>query len=150
MTAHGSICRTKPFLYTKLTDEDYSLSLRKLQVLPLLSECLLSLYTRFEEAGISPNVTFQSEGFHVNADEDALKRVFLNLPIWLPRPISSSCRQREESPARSRIWAIRSRAKSRMKNSMMIPNPERRSAGEAIWSWPWTAARSLCRLCAAY
>ncbi len=71
--------REEMFLYTKLTDEDYSLSLRKLQVLPLLSECLLSLYTRFEEAGISPNVTFQSEGFQVNADEDALKRVFLNL-----------------------------------------------------------------------
>jgi len=74
------------FLYTKLTDEDYSLSLRKLQVLPLLSECLLSLYTSFEEAGISPNVAFQSEGFQVNADEDALKRVFLNLlldTLWL-------------------------------------------------------------------
>ncbi len=22
--------------------------------------------------------------------------------------------------------------------------------GRGIWSWPWTAARSLCRLCAAY
>lgn len=67
------------FLYTKLTGEGYSLALRKLQALPLLSECLLSLYTRFEEKGISPNVAFESEGFQVNADEDALKRVFLNL-----------------------------------------------------------------------
>lgn len=67
------------FVYTKLAGEDYVPCLRKLQALPLLSECLLSLYTRFEETGISPHVAFESEGFQVNADEDALKRVFLNL-----------------------------------------------------------------------
>lgn len=67
------------FLYTKLTSEGYSLPLRKLQALPVLGECLISLYTRFEETGISPHVAFESEGFQVNADPDALKRIFLNL-----------------------------------------------------------------------
>jgi len=67
------------FLYTKLSSEDFSLSSTDIQVLPLLGECLLGLYSRFEELGISPEVSFESEGFCVAADEEALRRVFLNL-----------------------------------------------------------------------
>ncbi len=67
------------FLYTKLTSEEFSLSLEKIQVLPLLSDCLLSLYTKFEDLGAEPNVTFESENFSVRADEEALRRIFLNL-----------------------------------------------------------------------
>ena len=70
------------FLYTKLTAEDYMLpqeNMKKLQVLPLLGECLLSLYTSFEEEGFSPEVAFQSEDFCVLGEEDALRRIFLNL-----------------------------------------------------------------------
>ena len=67
------------FLYTKLSSEEFELSIRKLQVLPLLGDCLLSLYTKFEERGIEPEVSFESEGFYVYGDEDALRRVFLNL-----------------------------------------------------------------------
>ena len=67
------------FLYTKLTGEDFTLTLRNIQVLPLLGNCFLSLYTRFEEMGITPKVTFESECFRVNADEEALRRIFLNL-----------------------------------------------------------------------
>lgn len=67
------------FLYTKLTGEDFSLSMEKIQVLPLLSDCLLSLYARFEEIGTSPEVFFESEGLYVQADEEALRRIFLNL-----------------------------------------------------------------------
>ena len=67
------------FLYTKLTSEEFSLSLEKIQVLPLLSDCLLSLYARFEDLGAAPDVTFESENFSVRADEEALRRIFLNL-----------------------------------------------------------------------
>lgn len=70
------------FLYTRLTDEDYSLpkeSLKKTRVLPLLSECLLSLYSGFEERGTSPEIDFASEDFCIYAEEEILQRIFLNL-----------------------------------------------------------------------
>lgn len=67
------------FLYTKLISEEFELSMKKVQVLPLLSECLLGLYARFEEKGVSPRVEFESESFPVLADEEALRRIFLNL-----------------------------------------------------------------------
>lgn len=67
------------FLYTKLISEDFELSVTKIQVLPLLSDCLLGLYARFEEKGVSPEVEFESEGFLALADEEALRRIFLNL-----------------------------------------------------------------------
>lgn len=72
----------KLFLYTKLTNEDFLFSpetLKPIQVLPLLSDCLLSLYTHFEQRGISPDINFASESFRVPADEEALRRIFLNL-----------------------------------------------------------------------
>ena len=67
------------FLYTKVTGEDFRLSPESLQVLPLLGECLLGLYARFQEAGTAPAVSFETEGFRVMADQEALRRVFLNL-----------------------------------------------------------------------
>lgn len=72
----------KLFLYTKLTNEDFTFSeknMKRLQVLPLLSDCLLSLYTKFEEQNTEPEVRFEYESFRVLADEDALRRIFLNL-----------------------------------------------------------------------
>lgn len=72
----------KLFLYTKLANEDFTFSnenMNRIQVLPLLSDCLLSLYTKFEELNMEPEVRFESEGFQVLADEDALRRIFLNL-----------------------------------------------------------------------
>ena len=67
------------FLYTKVTGEDFRLSPESLQVLPLLGECLLGLYARFQEAGTAPAVSFETEDFRVMADQEALRRVFLNL-----------------------------------------------------------------------
>lgn len=70
------------FLYTRLASGDFEFppeKLRRIQVFPLLGECLLSLYSRFESAGISPEISFQSENFCVLADEDSLTRIFLNL-----------------------------------------------------------------------
>lgn len=67
------------FLYTKVTGEDFRLSVESLQALPILGECLLGLYARFQEAGTAPEVRFDTESFRVMADQEALRRVFLNL-----------------------------------------------------------------------
>ena len=67
------------FLYTKLTSEAFAPDIREVQVLPLLSDCLVGLYHRFEEKGISPRVDFAQEGFRVRADEECLRRIFHNL-----------------------------------------------------------------------
>lgn len=67
------------FLYTKLTSEEFALDMREVQVLPLLSDCLVGLYHHFEEKGISPQVDFAQEGFRVRADEECLRRIFHNL-----------------------------------------------------------------------
>lgn len=67
------------FLYTKLTSEEFTPDMREVQVLPLLSDCLVGLYHRFEEKGSSPQVDFVQEGFRVRADEECLRRIFHNL-----------------------------------------------------------------------
>lgn len=67
------------FLYTRLTSEAYVPDIREIQVLPLLSDCLLGMYSQFEEKGMEPQVHFQSEGFRVLADEECLQRIFHNL-----------------------------------------------------------------------
>lgn len=67
------------FLYTKLTSEEYELTIQKIQVLPLLSDCLIGLYWQFEEKGIVPEILFESESICVWADEESLRRIFHNL-----------------------------------------------------------------------
>lgn len=72
----------KLFLYTKLTNDTFRFSeeaMKKVSVLPLLNDCLLGMYTKFEEKGAAPEVSFETERFTITADEDALKRIFLNL-----------------------------------------------------------------------
>lgn len=67
------------FLYTKLTGEDFALNIQEMQVLPLLSDCLVGRYRELEEKGISPEISFESEGVRVWADEECLRRIFQNL-----------------------------------------------------------------------
>ncbi len=67
------------FLYTKLISEEFELFMEPLQALPLLSDCLLSMYVRFEEKGVSPQVEFKQEGFRVRGNEEAMRRIFQNL-----------------------------------------------------------------------
>lgn len=67
------------FLYTKLTSEEFAPNLCELQVLPLLSECLVGFYHQFEEQKMEPKVEFESEGFRVCAEEECLLRIFHNL-----------------------------------------------------------------------
>lgn len=67
------------FLYTKLTSEDFAPGICDIQVLPLLSDCLVSMYQELEEKGMAPKVDFASESFCVKADEECLRRIFHNL-----------------------------------------------------------------------
>ncbi len=67
------------FLYTKLAAGDFHLSEEKIQLLPLLGDCMLSMYAEFEALGVSPEISFEAESCYVRADEEALRRVFLNL-----------------------------------------------------------------------
>jgi len=67
------------FLYTKLTSREFTPDMGEVQVLPLLGDCLVGLYHRFEEKGVSPQVEFAREGFRVRADEECLRRIFHNL-----------------------------------------------------------------------
>lgn len=67
------------FLFTKLTSEEFELTIQKIQVLPLLSDCLVGLYGQFEEKGVTPEILFESEGVCIWADEECLWRIFHNL-----------------------------------------------------------------------
>lgn len=67
------------FLYTKLTSEEFEPNMCEVQVLPILSECLVGFYRQFEERGISPEVEFESEGVRILTDEECLRRIFHNL-----------------------------------------------------------------------
>ncbi len=67
------------FLYTKLSSDEFELSIRPVQVLPLLGECLVGMYRQFEEKGVEPVVEFEDEGIRMMADEECLTRIFRNL-----------------------------------------------------------------------
>lgn len=67
------------FLYTKLTSGEFAPVLHEIQVLPVLSDCLVGMYRQFEEKGVAPSAEFASEGFRVLADEEWLRRMFHNL-----------------------------------------------------------------------
>lgn len=67
------------FLYTKLSSEEYQVVQKPLQVLPVLSECLVGMYGQFEEKGVAPEVEFEEEGFRIMANEELLMRIFRNL-----------------------------------------------------------------------
>lgn len=67
------------FLYTKLTSAEFELNMTEIQVLPLLSDCLIGFYRQFEEREIFPDVKFESEGMKIRADEECLRRIFRNL-----------------------------------------------------------------------
>lgn len=67
------------FLYARLTSPEFELNLSDLQILPVLSDCLVGFYRQFEKRGISPEVEFESEGVRLQADEECLRRIFHNL-----------------------------------------------------------------------
>lgn len=67
------------FIYTKLTSYDFKLDCQETAIFPVLSECMISMFHVFEEKGLRPEVAFENEDIYLNANSDALGRVFRNL-----------------------------------------------------------------------
>lgn len=67
------------FLYTKLTNPDYTLECQKVAIYPILSDAMVGMYHLIEEREISPAVVFEEEAVYYFANSDALGRIFRNL-----------------------------------------------------------------------
>lgn len=67
------------FAYARATDAAPDLDLRPVAVLPVLAEVLTGQFPAFEERGWEPEVSFSDESFTVEADSEALARMFENL-----------------------------------------------------------------------
>ncbi len=67
------------FAYARANDPAVDFSLRPVAVMPVLAEVLTGQFPAFEERGWEPEVRFCDETFTVEADEEALKRIFENL-----------------------------------------------------------------------
>lgn len=67
------------FAYARAADAVSDLDLRPVAVLPVLAEVLTGQFPAFEERGWEPEVIFSDESLTVEADSDALARMFENL-----------------------------------------------------------------------
>lgn len=67
------------FAYAQASDPDLALDLRPVRVLPLLADVLVGQYPAFERHGWEPQVDLADEGLLVEADPEALTRIFENL-----------------------------------------------------------------------
>lgn len=67
------------FLYTKLTSPDFTLECHKIAVFPVLSEIMIGMFHLFEEKDCEPTISFQQEDLYVDANAEALGRIFRNL-----------------------------------------------------------------------
>ena len=69
------------FAYAQANDPDLALDLRPVRVLPVLADVLVGQYPAFERQGWEPRVDFQDEALLVDADPEALARIFENLVV---------------------------------------------------------------------
>lgn len=67
------------FAYAQASDPGLALDLRPVRVLPLLADVLVGQYPAFERHRWEPQVDFTDEGLLVEADSEALTRIFENL-----------------------------------------------------------------------
>ncbi|MEC4174858.1 HAMP domain-containing sensor histidine kinase [Adlercreutzia sp. R21] len=80
------------FAYARANDPDAELDLRPVVVLPALAGVLAGQFPAFEERGWEPAVRFADEAFTVEADAEALVRMFENL-------VSNALRYGTSAPA---------------------------------------------------
>ena len=69
----------KLFAYARANDPEVDFDRRPVGVLPVLAAVLTGQFPAFEERGWEPAVRFADEAFTVEADEEALVRIFENL-----------------------------------------------------------------------
>lgn len=67
------------FLYTKLSQEEYTLECGTVHLYPVLCEVLAGSYLQIQESGLAPEISFEQETVSVQADEEAVGRIFRNL-----------------------------------------------------------------------
>ncbi|WP_304426897.1 sensor histidine kinase KdpD [uncultured Adlercreutzia sp.] len=67
------------FQYARANDPERELDLQLVAVLPLLARTLAGQFPAFEERGWEPQVAFEDEALTVEADPEALARIFENL-----------------------------------------------------------------------
>lgn len=67
------------FLYTKLSQEEYIPECGPVCLYPVLCEVLAGNYLQIQESGITPEIFFEQENICVQADEEAVSRIFQNL-----------------------------------------------------------------------
>ena len=67
------------FEYAKAVDDDNPLEMQFVEVLPVLAKVLAGTYPQFKEKNWEPTINFADEMVSVQADEEALMRVFSNL-----------------------------------------------------------------------
>ena len=80
------------FAYARATDPTAALDLRPTAVMPVLASVLTGQFPAFEERGWEPEVRIADESLTVEADEEALARIFENL-------ISNALRYGAAAPA---------------------------------------------------
>lgn len=67
------------FAYARANDPDIELDLRPVSAHRVLATVLVGHYPAFEERGWEPDVRFEDEGVKLEADPEALARIFENL-----------------------------------------------------------------------
>lgn len=67
------------FDYARANDPDVALDLAPVEVFPLVAHVLAGQYTGLGQAGLEPDVSFEDEGFSVEADAHALSRMVENI-----------------------------------------------------------------------
>lgn len=67
------------FAYARANDPDMELDVRPVRIHQILAGVLVGHYPAFEERGWEPDVSFDDEGVQIEADPEALARIFDNL-----------------------------------------------------------------------
>lgn len=67
------------FMYTKVGNEEYPVNLQSVNVQDAVCRVVAGFYEQFEAAGRECVLSFENEAMDIWADQDSLKRIFLNL-----------------------------------------------------------------------
>ena len=74
-----SVLLDQLFAYTRANDPDAALEIQRIAILPVLADVLVGHYPAFEQRGWEPSAQFEDEKISVEANEEALARIFDNL-----------------------------------------------------------------------
>ena len=79
------------FAYAQANDPDLALDLAPVAVLPALADVLVGQFPAFERRGWEPRVDFEDEALSVDADAEALARIFENLGERAAPRLGAAC-----------------------------------------------------------